>query len=115
MKKEKELTIENRTLSICRMIRQQFPAGGEGKFMYSIIEKAIKDASNTFTKRKVETKEEGYRMKYDLNLQVEACRFLLDEIPYAEICGVRSDWIRDIIKRGGFCLTKREWIFEQTA
>jgi len=81
--KQSEMNKVNMNLRInaaCKKIRHQFPGSTEGRLMYSIIALAISDAasSNGINARQAKT-------------------FLSNEMPQAELCGVNSNWITDVL------------------
>jgi len=81
--KQSEMNKVNMNLRInaaCKKIRHQFPGSAEGRLMYSIIALAISDAisSNGINSEQAKT-------------------FLLNEMPQAELCGVDSNWITNVL------------------
>ena len=69
-----------------KKIGYQFPDTPEGSLMYSIIDQAIADA---------------------LRGESSAIKFLTSTIPHAEICGVDSKWVQEVLIKCGI-LSKQQ-------
>ncbi len=59
-------------------IKPQFPKSPEGSLMYEIIAQAIMDL-------------------FDKKEARNARRYLTNEMPHAELCGVKSEWITNTL------------------
>ncbi len=107
-----KITPEDRTASICRIIKGQFPDDGSGFLYFKIVERAINDlilpkpkASKSRTKKKLD--EWRYKVetwKYNKN---SAISYLNGGIEHAVAAGLSARWIRKVIREGGIELT---WI-----
>ena len=63
-----------------RTIKYQFPSTPEGNLMFSIISQAVHDLKDNKYKK-------------------SSLRFLSGEMPQAELCGVESKWITNVLSK----------------
>ena len=71
---------------VIRRISYQFPSDAASKLLFAVVEQAIRDLVGKKTDR--------------LDL-ISAKPYLKGKMPHAEVSGVRSDWIRQVISRVG--------------
>ena len=79
-----EVNINLTVNAACKKIRHQFPKSPEGMLMFAVIATAIRDASG----------KTGIGSK-------QAISFLSGDMPQAELCGVNSEWITEILIKMG--------------
>ena len=81
----------NRAVAVARAvagkIAKEFPASPEGRQMFALVRRSIRDLFS----------ESQHR---------DARRYLSGEIPAAESCGVNSVWIREQLVKAGIDLTQ---------
>lgn len=87
--KSKGLALNNREKPdfIARVLSFHFPGSPEGQFMFAIVMQAIKDSVHK-----------------DKEIQRDAIRWLNDEIIPAEVCGIDSEFVREIVTKSGIML-----------
>ena len=65
---------------VSKKIRPEFPTTPEGKLMFAVVDRALRDA-------------------YGCEGRMTGKVYLAGPMPHAEICGVSAAWIRRVIER----------------
>lgn len=95
------LTYKYKLRLILKIVLKKFPETNEGFFYYSIVERAVRDL--LLDRNKTYDIVFSLQAIEEIEAAMSARMYLSKHIYHAEVCGVDSDWIRNLFK-DMFCL-----------
>ena len=89
MKILRDLSKEQRSFLAIKKIKNECPPqSGEARFMFAVLESAIKDAYSNRITKKTSSKNKRFAKMY-----------LKGDMPHAQLCGIDPQWVRDILRK----------------